>query len=193
MQECGHPNTLTGIACSVQRPKLRSNDYGATSSPSATNARPPMPGHQCPATYARPPTRCAQRCAAIEDSTCVLKFNADSAGKYRHLGERRARNGRWLVPTRVELQTRFVSNYPLNLLFADRCKDRWLRYVSSARPIVRRRRMIPNAGMIQELHSYDECGANSMFTMHDRELQPDCPCPPLSPLTALPGTTINSA
>ena len=62
-----------------------------------TSARPH--GRQ---TDTRRPPRDDQRCTAVEDSTCVLKFSVDNAGKCRQMAEHCSRNGTWFVPTLVE-------------------------------------------------------------------------------------------
>jgi len=111
-----------------------------------------------------------QRYAATEDSAFVLGVNSYSPEKCRELGERFARNGTWFVPTLVEMQTRFVWDYPLGAEFKKRFEDPRLRYVSPARVIEWRTAMALDAGFVQGQFSYGLRGADTVFAERAREV-----------------------
>ncbi len=111
-----------------------------------------------------------QRYAATEDSAFVLGVNTYSAEKCRALGERFARNGTWFVPTLVEMQTRFVDEYPLSPEFEKRFTDPRLRFVSPARVQQWRTTMALDAGVVQGQFSFGPRGPDSLFAERAREV-----------------------
>ncbi|MCU0649251.1 MAG: amidohydrolase family protein [Gemmatimonadaceae bacterium] len=111
-----------------------------------------------------------QRYVATEDSAFVLGLNTYSAEKCRALGERLARNGTWFVPTLVEMQTRFVDDYPLSDAFEQRFTDPRLRYVSPARVLRWRTVMALDAGVVQGQFSFGPRGPDSVFAERAREV-----------------------
>lgn len=111
-----------------------------------------------------------QRYVATEDSAFVMGLNTYSPDKCRRLGERFARNGTWFVPTLVEMQTRFSSDFPLDTAFANRFKDPRLRFVSPSRVIEWRTSMALDAGLLQGQFSYGPRGADSIFAERGREV-----------------------
>jgi imidazolonepropionase-like amidohydrolase len=108
--------------------------------------------------------------AATEDSAFVLGLNSYDAATCRRLGERFARNGTWFVPTLVEMQTRFVSDYPLSDEFRTRFADPRLRYVSPAKVIDWRTTMALDAGILQGQFSYGPRGPDTVFAERAREV-----------------------
>lgn len=108
--------------------------------------------------------------AATEDSAFVLGLNTYSADKCRRLGERFTRNGTWFVPTLVEMQTRFVPDYPLSDEFKSRFKDPRLRYVAPERVIEWRTSMALDAGIVQGQFSYGTRGPDTVFAEREREV-----------------------
>jgi imidazolonepropionase-like amidohydrolase len=111
-----------------------------------------------------------QRYAAVEDSAFVLGLNSYSPGKCRELGARFARNGTWFVPTLVEMQTRFVWEYPSGPEFAKRFTDPRLRYVSPAKVLQWRTSMATEAGYVQGQFSFGPRGPDSVFAEREREV-----------------------
>jgi imidazolonepropionase-like amidohydrolase len=111
-----------------------------------------------------------RRYSAIEDSAFVLGLNTYSPEKCRQLGERFARNGTWFVPTLVEMQTRFVWEYPRGPEFEKRFTDSRLRYVSPAKVIEWRTSMATEAGFVQGQFSYGPRGPDSVFAEREREV-----------------------
>ncbi len=111
-----------------------------------------------------------QRYAATEDSAFVLGLNSYSPERCRQLGERFARNGTWFVPTLVEMQTRFVSEYPLSDEFKNRFKDLRLRYVAPERVLEWRTAMTLDAGIVQGQFSYGPRGPDSLLAERAREV-----------------------
>lgn len=109
--------------------------------------------------------------AAAEDSAFVLGLNSYSADKCRQLGARFARNGTVFVPTLVEMQTRFVPDYPLSDEFAARFKDPRLRYVAPARVIEWRTSMALDAGILQGQFSFGPRGPDTLFAERAREVE----------------------
>jgi len=109
--------------------------------------------------------------AAAEDSAFVLGLNSYSAEKCRQLGARFARNGTWFVPTLVEMQTRFVSDFPLSEEFRDRFKDSRLRYVSPERVVEWRTSMALDAGYVQGQFSFGPRGPDTLFAQRAREVE----------------------
>ncbi len=116
------------------------------------------------------PTRDDRRYAATEDSAFVLGLNTYSPEKCRQLGERFARNGTWFVPTLVEMQTRFTSDYPLSTEFDTRFKDPRLRFVSPARVVQWRTTMALDMGVLKGQFSFGPRGADSLFAEREREV-----------------------
>ncbi len=112
-----------------------------------------------------------QGAAATEDSAFVLGLNSYSADKCRQLGARFARNSTWFVPTLVEMQTRFVSDYPLSDEFKNRFKDPRLRYVSPERVIEWRTSMALDAGIVQGQFSFGPRGPDTLFAERAREVK----------------------
>lgn len=111
-----------------------------------------------------------QRYAATEDSAFVLGVNSYSPGKCRQLGERFSRNGTWFVPTLVEMQTRFLSDYPLSYEFANRFKDPRLRYVSPEKAVQWRTSMALEMGILQGQFNYGPRGPDTVFAERAREV-----------------------
>ncbi len=111
-----------------------------------------------------------QRYAATEDSAFVLGVNTYSAEKCRALGERFARNGTWFVPTLVEMQTRFVDEWPLSAEFEMRFTDPRLRFVSPARVLQWRTTMALDGGVVQGQFSFGPRGPDSLFAERAREV-----------------------
>jgi imidazolonepropionase-like amidohydrolase len=111
-----------------------------------------------------------QQYAATEDSAYLLGVNTYSADKCRALGERFARNGTWFVPTLVEMQTRFVDDYPLSDEFAKRFTDPRLRYVAPSRVVAWRTSMALEAGILQGRFSFGPRGPDSVFAERAREV-----------------------
>lgn len=109
--------------------------------------------------------------AAAEDSAFVLGLNSYSTDKCRQLGARFARNGTWFVPTLVEMQTRFVSDYPLSDEFRNRFRDPRLRYVSPERVIEWRTSMALDAGFVQGQFSFGPRGPDTVFAERAREIE----------------------
>ncbi len=109
--------------------------------------------------------------AATEDSAFVLGLNSYDAVRCRQLGERFARNGTWFVPTLVEMQTRFGSEYPLSDEFKARFTDPRLRYVSPAKVIDWRTTMAMDAGVLQGQFSYGPRGPDTVFAERAREVE----------------------
>ncbi len=112
-----------------------------------------------------------QAYAATEDSAFVLGLNSYSADKCRELGARFSRNGTWFVPTLVEMQTRFVWEYPLSEEFRNRFKDPRLRYVSPERVIEWRTSMAMDAGLLQGQFSFGPRGPDTLFAERSREVE----------------------
>lgn len=108
--------------------------------------------------------------AAIEDSAFVLGLNSYSPEKCRELGARFARNGTWFVPTLVEMQTRFVWEYPLSPEFEKRFTDPRLRYVAPSRVLQWRTTMALDAGFVQGRFSFGPRGPDSVFAEREREV-----------------------
>lgn len=108
--------------------------------------------------------------AAAEDSAFVLGLNSYSTDKCRQLGARFSRNGTWFVPTLVEMQTRFVSDYPLSDEFRNRFRDPRLRYVSPERVIEWRTSMALDAGFVQGQFSFGPRGPDTVFAERAREI-----------------------
>ncbi len=111
-----------------------------------------------------------QRFAAIEDSAFVLGLETYSPEKCRALGERFARNGTWFVPTLVEMQTRFIWEYPRGPEFQRRFTDPRLRYVSPARVLEWRTSMAMDGGYVQGQFSYGPRGPDTVFAHMEREV-----------------------
>ncbi|MCU0633754.1 MAG: amidohydrolase family protein [Gemmatimonadaceae bacterium] len=74
------------------------------------------------------------------------------------------------MPTLVEMQTRFNSEYPLSPEFAARFTDPRLRYVSPSRVIEWRTAMALDAGVVQGQFSYGPRGPDSIFAEREREV-----------------------
>jgi imidazolonepropionase-like amidohydrolase len=91
--------------------------------------------------------------------------------KCRELGARFARNGTWFVPTLVEMETRFVPDYPLSDEFKTRFRDPRLRYVAPERVIEWRTSMALDAGVVQGQFSYGPRGPDTVFAERAREVQ----------------------
>ncbi|MBC8089275.1 MAG: amidohydrolase family protein [Phycisphaerae bacterium] len=111
-----------------------------------------------------------RRYTATEDSAFVLGVNTYSAEKCRQLGERFARNGKWFVPTLVEMQTRFVSEDPMDAQFENRFKDPRLRYVSPAKVLAWRTSMAIDGGFVRGQFSYGPRGFDSVMAERGREI-----------------------
>ena len=111
-----------------------------------------------------------QRYAATEDSAFILGLDTYSADKCRALGERFARNGTWFVPTLVEMQTRFVDEYPLSDEFEKRFTDHRLRFVAPARVLQWRTTMALNAGVVQGQFQFGPRGPARVFAERAREV-----------------------
>lgn len=109
--------------------------------------------------------------AAAEDSAFVLGLNSYSAAKCRDLGARFSRNGTWFMPTLVEMQTRFVWEYPLSEEFRNRFKDPRLRYVSPDRVVEWRTSMAMDAGLLQGQFSFGRRGPDTLFAERAREVE----------------------
>jgi imidazolonepropionase-like amidohydrolase len=109
--------------------------------------------------------------AFAEDSAFVLGLNSYSSEKCRELGARFAKNGTWFVPTLVEMQTRFVSDYPLSDEFKARFKDPRLRYVSPERVIEWRTAMALDAGVLEGQFSFGPRGPDTLFAQRAREVE----------------------
>lgn len=111
-----------------------------------------------------------QRYAATEDSAFVLGLDSYSPEKCRALGERFARNGTWFVPTLVEMQTRFRSEYPLSIEFEQLFADPRLRYVSPAKIAQWRTSMAYDWGVLQGQFSFGPRGPDTLFAQREREV-----------------------
>ena len=102
-----------------------------------------------------------------EDQAFRLGLESYSSGKCVELGRRFARNGTWFVPTLVEMQTRFRSEYPEDEAFKDLFKDERLRYLPAATVLQWRDEMAWNMGFLvgRELQS----GRNEEAVFRERE------------------------
>jgi hypothetical protein len=120
--------------------------------------------------------------ALADDSAFVLGLNGYSAEKCRTLGARVAKNGTWFVPTLVEMQTRFVADYPLSDEFKARLKDPRLRDVSPQRIVEWRTAMALDAGVVEGPFSFGPRDELALLVKGG-----------LTPLGALQTATINPA
>lgn len=111
-----------------------------------------------------------QRFVATEDSAFLLGLNTYSPEKCRSLGERFARNGTWFVPTLVEMQTRFRSEFPGTDEFERLFADPRLRYVSPARVTQWRTTMATNMGELIGQFSYGPRGPDTVMAEREREV-----------------------
>ncbi len=111
-----------------------------------------------------------QRYAAIEDSAFVLGMASYSPDKCRELGKRFATNGTWFVPTLVEMQTRYVWEYPLGTGFANLFKDPRLRYVSPAKVVDWRTTMAFDMGVVMGQFNFGPRGPDTLFAEREREV-----------------------
>ncbi|MBC7841145.1 MAG: amidohydrolase family protein [Gemmatimonadaceae bacterium] len=111
-----------------------------------------------------------QRYVATEDSAFVLGLDTYSPEKCRQLGERFARNGTWFVPTLVEMQTRFVTEYPLSKEFEARFTDPRLRFVPPAKVLQWRTSMALDMGVVEGQFSYGPRGPDTVFAQRAREV-----------------------